>query len=313
MTGARWPSLGGRLLELRQRMDHWLDRTRDRLDKRRAHDPRLRPWYEGARPFPFMNANIVLSYSAKSACTTVVMWYLAVEGHRDAAASLSIGPWRYPNARLLWSPRFVRRLPVGRDLSEWTLLRVMRNPLRRLVSSFRHAVRTGYADRDLMKALGRDVRVADGLSMQMYLDFLHRTDLQHCDPHHRWQRNPVDSLGFGRITTIDVHDENLEHALLAFSREMGLPEVPFDTLPHMEAFSKTHNAPFDDESAVYGLDDAALLRHRFARTDAQRRWPGGRLEALPDVQNAARRLYAPDWAWLADPPRGLRGTGPFNT
>ena len=305
MTAGWTPSLRGRGHALRRGVDLWLDRTRSHIDRRKAKDPRLRPWYEGSRPFPFTRTDAVLSFSQKSACTTTVMWYLAVEGHRDAAARLGIGPWRYPNARLLWSPRFVRRLPIGRDLSEWTLLRVMRNPLRRLVASFRHAVRTGYADGELAVRFGRDVRAADGLSLEMFLDLLEHADLERCDLHHRLQRNPVDTLGFGRIVTVDVDAQNLEEALSAFSRSHGLPEVRFDTLPRMAEFSKVHNAPPDDESAVDSLDDADLLRHRFVRSDAQRQWPGRRLAALPVVQEAARRLYAPDWAWL----EATRGDG----
>ncbi len=290
--------LGRRGIGVRRRIDEWLDRTRTRLDRWCAAHPRLRPWYDGSRPLPFTATDAVLSFSAKSACTTTVLWYLAVEGHRDAAARLSIGPWRYPNARLLWSPRFVRRLPIGRDLSGWSLLRVMRNPQRRLVSSLRHAVRTGYADGELSARFGRDIRAAEGLSLEMFLDLLHHTDLERCDVHHRLQRNPVDSLGFGHITTIDVDAQDLEQALRRFSRRMALPEVRFDTLPRFAEFVRVHHAPPDDASQVADLDDAELLRHPFTRHEAQRHWPGRRLDALPEVQAAARRLYAPDWAWL---------------
>ena len=88
-------------------------------------------------------------------------------------------------------------------------------------------------------------------------------------------------------------------------KSLVLPKVRVDTLPRTDEFSKVHNAPPDDESAVGGLADAELLRHRFVRDDAQRRWPGRRLAALPVVQEAARRLYAPDWAWL----EATRGDG----
>jgi hypothetical protein len=79
---------------------------------------------------------------------------------------------------------------------------------------------------------------------------------------------------------------------------MALPEVRFDTLPRFAEFVRVHHAPPDDASQVVDLDDAELLRHPFTRHEAQRHWPGRRLDALPEVQEAARRLYAPDWAWL---------------
>lgn len=292
-SGRCWPWSG-----IRGKVDMWIVRARMDRDRRLAADPSLRPWYDGSRPFPFFKADVVLSYSAKSACTTVVMWYLAVEGHMDSASRLSVGPWRYPNARLLWSRRFVRRIPIDRDLSSWTLLRVMRNPLRRLVSSFRHAVRTGYADESLSARFGREIRAAEGLAVEEFLDLLEQEDLDRCNVHHRLQRNEIDDMGFGESIVLDVESTDLEEALLRFSRRFGLPEVRFDALPRYREFAAVHHAPSDDGSKVSELDDEALIRHRFTQAEARRHWPGGRLESLPAVQEAARRLYAPDWAWL---------------
>ena len=280
------------------RFDRWLGRVRDEVDRRHLRHPERRPWYLTVRPLPFTRADLVLSWSAKSGSMAVLWWYLAVENRLRAARAVAAGPHAYVSSHLYWSWRIARRLPVGEELSSWTLMRVMRNPLRRLVSGFRHAVRTGYADRDLTRLRGREIRAAEGLSIVEYLELLAAVDVSDCNAHHRLQRNPVDDLDFGRVVTIDIDSEDLDAALRRVSAEFGLPSIPLDSLPMMEHLAWHHHAPPDDASRIGDRSDEELLHHRFTVHDTRHHWPGRRLAALPEVQEAARRLYAPDWAWL---------------
>jgi len=280
------------------RPDRWLMALRERRDRRLAETSELRPWFRVPRPLPCTAADVVISHSPKSGSTTMVDWYLAIEGRSRAARALGVVPHHYLESRLFWSPRFRRRLPIGENLATWTLLRVIRNPLGRLVASFRHAVRTGYADAELSSVAGRRIEASKGLSMDRFLAHLESVDLRNCNPHHAMQRSPVDELPFGRIVTIELDSTDLNRALAEFAESMGLPVVDLGTLGSTGWQRRVHHAPPDDGAGVEDLADAELLRHRFVRRDAQRQWPGRRLAALPEVQEAARRLYAPDWAWL---------------
>lgn len=287
---------GPRVLDL----PDWLLRdARARLDRRLARDPVRGHWYRVPRPLVCSAADVVISHSPKSASTTIVDWYLAVEGRSRGVRSLSMIPHDYLEARLFWSPRFRRRLPIGRDLSSWTLLRVVRDPLTRLVASFRHAVNSGYADRELSAAAGRRIDARGGLSMREFLNHLESVDLRNCNPHHAVQRNSVDELPFGAVVTIETQSMDLNHELARFSKQMGLPSIDLEGLYSTDWQRRAHHAPPDDETVIADLDASALLRHRFSFHDARGRWPGRRLRSLPEVQEASRRLYAIDWAWLA--------------
>lgn len=70
-------------------------------------------------------------------------------------------------------------------------IRVIRDPYKRAVSSYRHALSFGYENAGIEHALGLKVEER-GLSFDEFLDYLSLIDVSSCDEHHRQQVNPLE-------------------------------------------------------------------------------------------------------------------------
>jgi hypothetical protein len=225
----------------------------------------------------------VVLFSAKSACSSVVIWYLHAMGLAEAARSYSDWPHDFRTDRLYRrqddADARAALLP-----GQVKVLRVVRDPLERAASSFRHALATGYAREAIQRALGVDTDV-DGLSFERFVDFLEREDLQRCDPHHGVQCHPVERLRRPDMV-IDVSRDNLFAGLNAFERLVGMPETDFAALRWIhELQARREVAAGEVAGDPYRL---VLTRQQALRGP----WPAGLLTA--EARTRLEKLYAED-------------------
>ena len=82
-------------------------------------------------------------WSAKSACTTVLLWYLWHRNLLQAAQAYDSWPHQFRN-KMLYADEAYRTWANQVDVESWTWLRVIRDPYNRAVSSYRHALANGY-------------------------------------------------------------------------------------------------------------------------------------------------------------------------
>jgi hypothetical protein len=151
------------------------------------------------------------------------------------------------------------------------------------VSSFRHALSTGYARDPILHAIGIDI--AEGLSFERFIDFLEREDLQRCDPHHRLQWHPVEQLRRPDMV-LDVSRQSLFEGLNDFERRVGMPLTDFQALRWIHELQAAR-AP------LAGPGAADAYRQILTQEQAQRGpWPQGLLEREARVR--LERLYADD-------------------
>lgn len=238
------------------------------------------------RPLILPQARTIVIFAQKSACTNVVIWYLHHIGHAKAARDFHYWPHNYLY-RVLHYSQFYRDA-YKLDLSSFTVLRVVRDPFERTVSSFRHALRHDFADADIAKKLGGRVVAAKGLSFAGFLDFLEALDIVDCDRHFCLQRHPIeDKLPVHHL--IDVTRQDLFARLNEIETLVGLPRSNMEAHPWVKHL-RGHNRPKQELGDADDLYARALTRNQ-ARTGP---WP--RYEALltPEARARIARLYAVD-------------------
>lgn len=175
------------------------------------------------RPYPLywhpLRLGVVLS--AKSGCTFATRWFLHHIGQLEAAVALHEWVHEYRNRVFYAADHYRRDLRHLFD-AESRVLRVVRNPYSRVVSSYLHVVRFGYELDEIGAFLGREVGFGAGISFREWVDYIGSQDLRRANTHHRvqvhaWERE-------GRLQGVRVlHLEAAAEELNGIEREWGLP------------------------------------------------------------------------------------------
>ena len=251
-------------------------------------------------PLPLLDARrrTVISWSAKSACTHVLIWYLLRLGLLDEARNYH--PWvhRYRSEVLYRSEVYRSALEqLSREgLSQWNYLKVVRDPVKRCVSSYRHALKHGYEDEKMSRVLGRQIDHKCGYSYETFLDYLAQIDLHDCDIHHRYQKHSLDTVEFGRTWLINVDEHDLDAALAKIDRIQGCPPLD-DHEGGSQAIASAARRHADQEGEDLPRE-AEQWRMPLGAGDVQQ-WPKRALvSALPAVE-VVHRIYRCDYDVLA--------------
>ncbi|WP_119301309.1 sulfotransferase family 2 domain-containing protein [Dongia deserti] len=170
------------------------------------------------------SANLAIMWSNKAACTTVMKWVFLHNGL--LAESLAHGRWvhRYRLRQYQKSERYLSRLE---DFGHGKLavVKVVRNPFERTVSSYIHAYRMGYEDGAVSEVVQRPLNRQHRFSFREFVTFLERINLRTCNPHHRVQVTPVERRPLFRVRPRQIIkiEQGLEKALNDLERSVGLP------------------------------------------------------------------------------------------
>ena len=155
-------------------------------------------------PQPWLNPDrsLLVVWSAKSASSLTFIWYLATVGLLDDYRASGMSSHEYRGKRLARSDVVQR----GRSklLDDYWIVHILRDPYLRAVSSYRHALATGYADKRIGPRSGGSLDRKEGFSFARYLDYLETIDLRGANVHHRLQLHRVE-----RIKPPDTRDQHL--------------------------------------------------------------------------------------------------------
>lgn len=239
-------------------------------------------------PRPLINpdARMIVIFSPKAACSNVAIWFFHHLGQGEKARKHDLWP-HYYRSEVYYNSELYRDA-VASDLTGYRIVRVIRDPYDRAVSSYRHGLRTRLATRviaPVMKELDLD---KNGLSFDEFLTFLERSDLQSCNPHFRYQRHPIeDVLPVDHLVNISTH--NMFAHLAEVASALSLPPAS----PRMQEWvneMRIHDRP----SAV--LPDAPnLAANRFSRRQAaEGPWPKSSSFLTPQSRDRLKKLYAVD-------------------
>jgi len=195
---------------------------------------------------------LALLFSAKSGCTYAVKWFFHHAG--VLADAMAFSRWIHDYRRKV----FYRREGYDDEL-RWVMdggtriLKVVRHPLTRAVSSFLHVVRDGYDIERASAFFGRPLGLGSGISFREWVTYLEHEDLRDCNIHHRLQAHEAELEGLVRPGVII----RLEEGSAPFERleeEWGLPRADHEGLQP----SHHHTRRRTDDDRFYGDEIAAL-------------------------------------------------------
>lgn len=188
------------------------------------------------------SANLAVMWSYKAACTTVIKWVFAQNGLLPEAMAYNSWVHKYRLRQYQKSERYLSRL---KRLSSgaFEVVKVVRDPLDRAVSSYIHAYRHGYDDEAIAKVVQRPVSRRQRFSFREFVAFLEQSNLHYCNPHHRLQVAPIERhvLFRTRPSKIIRIEQGLNAALSELERGLGLPATDF-TNPVFESDHHTVRA-----------------------------------------------------------------------
>jgi hypothetical protein len=212
------------------------------------------------------------------------MWYFKVTGLLDEAIQFHPFAHRYRTQVFYDSPKYVDWMRSS-DWKTFTWYQFCRDPVKRAVSSYRHAISLGYADERISQALGMQMSHRRGYSLEQFLQYLETQDLAgKCDPHVRLQWHPVSDVIQPKIINIDETDMFAQ--MNAIERNHGLPITDFAS---SEVFQKDdrRRAHFAGGKHYSSTD---VLR----RKEAKGAWPVHASVLEPSTVERIKRIYARD-------------------
>ena len=185
-------------------------------------------------PLLHPDRDLVVGWSPKAGCTPTLIWFFHQIGVLDAALARNSFVHRYRNEvyhrSAVYHARCRALLRSGGK--GFTLLRVTRDPDKRLMSSFRHAVNFPLLDGLAQEKLGVDLRET-GLSLRNLARLLEDEDISgagRIDPHFRPQRQPMWAMDFDRVITLNMDRTPLLAGLNEVEAGLNLPVTDFAVL-----------------------------------------------------------------------------------
>lgn len=225
-----------------------------------AVPPRLPVWlpaavvndpYNGLNP-PLIDFDrkMVLSWSAKSACTYVLIWFLVKNGLLHAANYYNIWPHEFRQDVISKSKVFLgARNDAIANPQKYTFIRFMRDPIARLSSALRHMLRSRYNEDELSIALRRNFSVETGLTIREFISYMQLVDLKNTNPHHASQINKVDYMnGYGRkiFVKLDEPGRGIGEKINTIEAELGQVVTDFSKITKLDWVKRTH---YQDDSS----------------------------------------------------------------
>jgi Sulfotransferase family len=235
-------------------------------------------------PLLFPLGGIGLIWSAKSACTTSILWYFAIAGLLKEALAYDPWPHKYSQKVLPDSARY-RAWLMNADPRKLAWVRVIRNPYKRAVSSFRHVLRYSDNNNSFRQDLGLNLS-QDSLSFDSFLSKLETVDITACDIHFRQQHHPLER-SIRPARTINADREPLLDALLDFATPTQ--DVRLDLDAEISRISSFHHAH-------RGLNHGDVSKTPFKMPFMSQDWPAYESFLNDSTRRKIERIYAADFS-----------------
>lgn len=245
-------------------------------------------------------SRLAISWSAKSACTRVLMWYLYHMGCLEEARSYNSWLHVYRKEVLAQSTLYLsaRQKLIKEGARHWTYVKVVRDPVARCISSYRHAISTGYADQGMSETLGLPISSREGFSLETFLSFLSNIDLSTANLHHRVQAHSLDGSRWSQIRLIHINDQDLTESLSEIDRAFGLP-VAFESDVLKEQSSHDEQRYQSPDGSMREAPTDGLWKQPLGQSMLAN-WPAQSELAVPEVVEQIRCLYQRDYEMIED-------------
>lgn len=170
---------------------------------------------------------IALLWSAKSGSYSITKWFFFQMGLLEQAEAHARFVHKYRTEVYYNLPFYKEQLAdVVKD--DYTILKLIRNPYTRAVSSYVHAIRHRYIDKPVARYLKRKVDVENKFSFEEFLLYLSEACyIKRCNIHHQQQYSPLEQNRFLEVNYM-IHLENIEEDLRRVEADLDLPAYEFE-------------------------------------------------------------------------------------
>ncbi len=249
------------------------------------------------RPLIFSRRKLVVSWSPKSACSHVALWFFYKEGLFQSVVYYHEWPHNFRAQVYYHAQTYLKQAQALRDSNGtgYTLLRITRDPTKRMVSIFRHVCRHTFL-REALDAHFRRPVAATGLSLTELHDYLRGRPLMvpsEVNFHLCAQYHPVWEMEFDRVITLNIDSHGLNEGLNAVERGFDLPVTHFDRIKRFDKLRRDHyarDAPYDGTAPIEQVRFTPAMTREFPKTA---------LEQSPYVGAMAAELHGVDAAHVA--------------
>ncbi|MEB3881817.1 sulfotransferase family 2 domain-containing protein, partial [Lyngbya sp. CCY1209] len=161
------------------------------------------------QPKPLYNKslNLTLIFCAKSACSFGVKWFFYHAGLYQDVESYHRHPHRYRAKVFTQDRKYKKQIRSTKEILNSHILCLVRNPFYRAVSSYIHAIKTGYDDPKISRFLGRKISRKNSFCFDEFVQYLKSLDIRNCNIHHKLQAHPLIEMGIIKPHLLKV--ENL--------------------------------------------------------------------------------------------------------
>ena len=149
------------------------------------------------------------------------------------------------------------RVSVGQFLQnpdEYIVIKIVRQPLERAVSSFIHANKYGFADKSISKFLRRKVTRENRFSFREFVSYLESLDIYKCNIHFRAQIHRCERNGQIRVGRV-IDLSNSINLFSNLEKELGLKSTDLEKLAQSKHHTIRKNVDgfYGDKIDLYGL------------------------------------------------------------
>jgi len=247
-------------------------------------------------PIPLVNVekSMLVLWSAKSASSTTLLWYFGTVGLLDDVRASGLLPHAYRALRLPSTDVF-KRGRMAKILDDYFVVHVVRDPSLRAVSSYRHTLATGYADKRFALLPGGRLDRQTGFCFSRYLDYLDTIDLGRANVHHKLQRHRIEEVKKAD-RVINVSRQDLFAELNRLERERGMAVTDFSSFGDLLVHQERRRA----RQTRFPEGDVADLPLDVAAARGLTPWPDYHQFLNASTTRRIERLYAPDFEAFAD-------------
>gem|GEM_PF-5939258 len=245
------------------------------------------------RPLISSKKKLVVSWSQKSACSHVIVWHFLKEGLLPAVNYYHGWPHKFRTEVYYKTKVYQRELAALQESGGegYTLLKITRDPAKRLVSMFRHACRYSFMHDEFAKTQKLDLK-KNGLSFLDLRTYLATQNLYvptAIDPHMCAQIQPLWGAKFDRTITLNMDQTSLNSGFNMVEEELGFNPTKFDQVPKFNMLRKGHYSKEGEFDKSAPIEE---YRFKANETDA---FPKAQLTKSELLQATAREFYSRDY------------------
>lgn len=215
-------------------------------------------------PLLFPEKKICLFLNEKAGCTFATSWFFFQQGLLEEALDYHF--WIHNYRYDVYYKQKIYKSTLKSILSEnFTRIKLVRSPFQRAVSSYIHAIKTKYTTTEISDFLGRKVNDDEKFTFEEFVEYLEKSGVENCNPHHRVQVEKLEKAGLLQFDKIIKLEESLP-AFRQIENELGLkqsnPDLIFESISKSRHHRKRINSDEYCGNRMFKQKDAAFSQYQ---------------------------------------------------